>query len=125
MRFYDQGELLAQFGRVYRDLARRDRRHGPHAVERVSDAIAAFGPQNVRSTVLNEVGLASALFLADEPQQAVIVGRRVLKHAKQLTSQRISDRIANLRRDISQRHRLLPEVAALVSALPSNPGAAT
>jgi transcriptional regulator with XRE-family HTH domain len=32
MRFYDRGELFAQYGRVYRDLARADSTHGPSAV---------------------------------------------------------------------------------------------
>lgn len=100
MRFYDRGELLAQYGRVYRDLARSDDRHGNAAVQWVTEAIAAFGASNVRSTVLNEVGLYSGLFLAAEPHEAVTVGNRVIQHANQLTSQRVHDRIRNLRRDL-------------------------
>ncbi|WP_018909044.1 hypothetical protein [Salinispora arenicola] len=100
MRFYDRGELLAQYGRVYRDLARSDERHGNAAVQWVTEAIAAFGASNVRSTVLNEVGLCSGLFLAAEPHEAVTVGNRVIQHANQLTSQRVHDRIRNLRRDL-------------------------
>jgi tetratricopeptide (TPR) repeat protein len=118
MRFYDQGELLAQYGRVYRDLARVDPRHGRHAVRWVTDAINAFGPQNVRSTVLNEVGLCSALFLADEPEQALTVGARVRDQATRLTSRRIVDRIANLRRDL-ERHQRLPGVAEFARSLPT------
>lgn len=104
MRFYDRGELLAQYGRVYRDLARADRRYAPEAVRWVQEAVTAFGPQNVRSTLLNEVGLCSALFLADDPEQAMIVGSRVLNRAANLTSQRTVDRVRNLRRDLA-RHR--------------------
>lgn len=110
MRFYDRGELLAQYGRVHRDLARSDERHGNAAVQWVTEAIAAFGPQNVRSTVLNEVGLCSGLFLAGEPQEAVIIGTRVIQHSNQLTSQRVHDRIRNLRRDM-HRYATDPEVA--------------
>ncbi len=113
MRFYDQGEMLAQYGRVYRDLARVDRRDGPAAVRWVSEAIAAFGPQNVRSSVLNEVGLCSALFLADEPERALVVGRRVVEQGKRLTSRRIIDRVVNLRRDLG-RHVSHPEIADFV-----------
>jgi hypothetical protein len=61
MGFYDQGELLAQYGRVYRDLARVDPKHGPDAVRWVTRAVDAFGPQNRRSSVLNQIGLTSAL----------------------------------------------------------------
>lgn len=117
MGFYDQGEVLAQYGRVYRDLARADRSYGPTAVRWVSEAVAAFGPQNVRSTVLNEVGLCSALFLADEPEEALLVGRRVQQQSTQVSSQRVTDRIANLRRDLA-RHRELPAVAEFARSLP-------
>src|SRR5947209_9865932 len=100
MRFYDRGELLAQYGRVYRDLARTDPRHADAAVEWTQRAIDAFGPQNVRSTVLNEVGLCSALTLAGEPDRALDIGVAVIDHGRQLTSRRVQDRIRNLARDI-------------------------
>ena len=100
MGFFDRGEMLAQYGRVYRDMARADRRNGPDAVHWVSQAVQAFGPQNVRSTVLNEVGLCSALFLAGDPEQAVAVGMRVIDRARGLTSTRVLDRIRNVRRDL-------------------------
>ncbi|MGC4793341.1 hypothetical protein ACLQ3H_04415 [Micromonospora saelicesensis] len=116
MGFYDRGELLAQYGRVYRDMARRDRKHASEAVCWGRDSIAAFGAANVRSTVLNEVGLCSALFLADEPEQALAVGARVLKQAQAMSSKRVIDRVVNLRRDLA-RHRKLPEVAAFERAL--------
>ncbi|WP_433316283.1 XRE family transcriptional regulator [Micromonospora sp. CA-269861] len=109
--FYDRGELLAQYGRVYRDMARRDRKHASEAVRWGRDSIAAFGAANVRSTVLNEVGLCSALFLADEPEQAVAIGNRVLEKCQVMSSKRVIDRVINLRRDFA-RHRKLPEVAA-------------
>ncbi|WBB82480.1 helix-turn-helix domain-containing protein [Micromonospora sp. WMMD882] len=101
MRFYDRGELLAQYGRVYRDLARHDRRHADRAVEWTQAAIVAFGPQNVRSTVLNTVGLCSALALAGEPDRAITVGSTVIRQAQRLTSRRVRDRVRNLARDIS------------------------
>lgn len=116
MGFYDRGEVLAQYGRVYRDLARRDPRHGPAAVRWVTTAIGAFGAQNVRSSVLNQVGLCGALFLADQPEHALTVGATVITHARQLTSTRVIDRIRNLRRDL-HRHVSLPDVAAFDRAL--------
>lgn len=118
MGFYDNGELLAQYGRVYRDLARHDPRHGAEAVTWVRQAVAGFGPSNVRSTVLNEVGLCSALFLADEPEEALAVGQKVLGQAAQVSSQRVHDRIVNLRRDLD-RHTKLPEVVDFSHRLPT------
>ncbi|MET7397362.1 hypothetical protein ABZS66_28140 [Dactylosporangium sp. NPDC005572] len=115
--FLDKGELLAQYGRVYRDWARADPRKGGDAVLWVTDAINAFGPQNTRSTVLNQVGLASAYFLADAPDLALQAGTTAQRQAATLTSPRVKERIANLRRD-AVRHMHLPEVAAFVRALP-------
>ncbi|MBL6275187.1 helix-turn-helix domain-containing protein [Micromonospora fiedleri] len=116
MAFYDRGELLAQYGRVYRDKARQDKKYGSAAVRFVTDAIDTFGPGNLRSSVLNEVGLCSAFFLADEPEQALNVGRRVLHQAQSVSSSRVIDRVANLRRDLA-RHRELPEVGAFAHDL--------
>lgn len=116
MGFYDRGELLAQYGRVYRDKARQDSRHAPEAVRCVEAAIASFSTANVRSTVLNEVGLCSAHFLADEPERALAVGARVMEQSRGISSRRVLDRVVNLRRDLV-RHRELPEVAAFERAL--------
>ncbi|WP_405426937.1 hypothetical protein [Micromonospora sp. NBC_00617] len=123
MGFYDRGELFAQYGRVYRDMARRDSRHASEAVRWGKDSIAAFGAANVRSTLLNEIGLCSALFLADEPEQALAVGARVLEQVEAMSSKRVIDRVVNLRRDLA-RHRTLPEVAAFSRALSARASAA-
>ncbi|MFY1634263.1 hypothetical protein ACN27F_13440 [Solwaraspora sp. WMMB335] len=108
MRFYDRGELLAQYGRVYRDLARKEEsdRYGEAATRTVTEAIDTLGSQNVRSSVLSSVSLCSSLFLADEPDEAVSVGARVIEQARQLSSPRILDRIHNLRRDLKRHERL-------------------
>lgn len=117
LSFFDKGELLAQYGRVYRDRARADRRRGGEAVRWVNDAIQAFGPQNARSTVLNQVGLASAYFLADAPELALEAGNIARRQAATLTSPRVIERIANLHRDAAQ-HMHLPDVAEFVQSLP-------
>ncbi|MGL4744558.1 MAG: hypothetical protein ACRCXL_09280, partial [Dermatophilaceae bacterium] len=75
--------------------------YGETAVRCVTNAIAAFGPQNVRSTVLNEVGLCSAWSLAGHPDEALAVGAAVIERASQVTSARVTDRIRNLRRDLA------------------------
>jgi hypothetical protein len=115
--FFDKGELLAQYGRVYRDWARADRQRGDDAVRWVTDAIDEFDPQNTRSTVLNQIGLASAYFLADAPGLALQAGNTARRQAATLTSPRVMERIANLRRDAAQ-HLHLPEVADFVQTLP-------
>jgi hypothetical protein len=116
MNFYDHGELLAQYGRVYRDMARHDRQYAPQAVRWTTRAIDDLGPQKLRSTVLNEIGLCSALFLADEPERAVEVGQTLLGHAGQVHSARVVERIRNLRRDFG-RHAADPKVRELAEGL--------
>ncbi|WP_130510040.1 hypothetical protein [Krasilnikovia cinnamomea] len=116
--FFDEGELLAQYGRVYRDRARADQRHGEAAVSWVSAAIEAFGPQSVRSTVLNQVGLASAYFLAGAPELALQAGNRARVHATAVVSPRVQERLANLRRD-AHPYRAVPEVADFLHTLPT------
>lgn len=117
MRFYDRGELLAQYGRVHRDLARHDHRHADSAVEWTQAAISAFGRQNVRSTVLNKIGLCSALALAGEPDQAVTVGTAGIQMGQELSSRRVRDRVRNLSRDIPQdtRHSGLADLRHIVT----------
>ncbi|MBQ1051842.1 hypothetical protein KBX50_25690 [Micromonospora sp. C51] len=120
MRFYERGELLAQYGRVHRDLARHDHRHADAAVDWTRAAISTFGPQNVRSTVLNKIGLCSALALAGEPDQAIAVGTDVIHHERQLTSRRVRDRVRNLSRDIpaDTRHSGLADFRHNITRLP-------
>jgi hypothetical protein len=111
---------LAEHAATYRELAHLENgnRHGVAAVGWYTDAIAAFGPQQARSTVLNEVGLCSALFLADQPDRAVAVGERAVSHARHLTSRRIFDRIVNLRHDLT-RHLARPDVAEFARKIAS------
>jgi hypothetical protein len=103
MRFYGRGELFAQYGRVYRDLARTDRTQAQAAVQWVSDAIDAFAPASglARNRLLNEIGLCSALFLAGWPEEAVAVADRLIPSAEQMTSARVIDRIRGIRRDLA------------------------
>lgn len=104
MRFYGRGELLAQHGRVYRDLARTDRTQARAAVHWVSNSIDAFAPTSglARNRLLNEIGLCSALFLAGAPEEAVAVAERLMPRAEQMTSARVIDRIRGIRRDLAQ-----------------------
>jgi hypothetical protein len=116
--FLDEGELLAQYGRVYRDMARVDRRHGDDAVHWVAEAITSFGTQNVRSTLLNQVGLCSAYFLADAPDLALQAGHAAQKLAITVTSKRVVERLANLRRDATN-HLHRSDVADFIHSLPT------
>lgn len=68
------------------------------------------------ATQVNEVGLCSSLFLTGEPQEAVTIGTRAIQHANQLTSQRVHDRIRNLRCDM-HRYAADPQVAEFSRAL--------
>ncbi|MEU8007092.1 helix-turn-helix transcriptional regulator [Catellatospora sp. NPDC049111] len=112
MHFYDAGELYAQYGRVYRDLARQHRSqrrpvvpsadpgYGAQAVFWVNQALAGFGTGHIRSITLNRAGLFSSLMLAGDPDAALAVGTELLTSARAVCSQRVVERIVNLRRDL-------------------------
>jgi hypothetical protein len=115
--FLDKGELLAQYGRVFRDMARADRRRGDEAVRWVAEAITSFGSQNLRSTVLNQVGLCSAFFLAGAPDLALQAGHAAQQLASAVTSKRVVERLANVRRDATD-HLHRSDVADFIQSLP-------
>jgi tetratricopeptide (TPR) repeat protein len=124
LAFRDLGEVYAQHSRVHRDWARQDPNHAPDAVHWGSAAIAEFEPTSVRSGILNRVGLTAAYFLADEPDKALAEGAQLLRDAALISSPRLVDRIANLRRD-AVRHRGDSAVEGFLSSLPRQPQAAT
>jgi hypothetical protein len=99
-------------------MARNDSDYGDDAVRWVTEAITSFGPQNVRSTVLNQVGLCSALFLAGAPDLAIKAGNTAQQLATTVTSPRVIDRIANLRRDATN-HLHRSDVADFIHSLPN------
>ncbi|WP_100447236.1 helix-turn-helix domain-containing protein [Glycomyces xiaoerkulensis] len=99
IRWIDRAELDAQFGRVYRDFARQDRRFADEAAEWTRKAIDGFDEGMQRSSVLNQVGLCSAWFLAGEPDTALEVGAEIVAGDGQVLSQRVRERVANVSRD--------------------------
>jgi hypothetical protein len=115
--FLSLGEVYAQAGRIYRDWARHDARRGPEAVLWVTEAIKAFDAASGRSTVLNQVGLASALFLADDPDGALLAGHRAQNAATGISSPRLAERLWNLRRD-ARLYMGRSDVADFINGLP-------
>jgi tetratricopeptide (TPR) repeat protein len=114
MHFFGEGELFAQYGRVYRDMARLDsRRFGAVAVEWVNKALPSFDPSHNRSYTLNLVGLSSAYLLADDTERGLQTARATLERASSLSSRRVWDRIGYLRRDFARHQISLPEVREL------------
>jgi transcriptional regulator with XRE-family HTH domain len=95
----DQAELAAQFGWVFRDFARQDRSYAEQAADWTRRAIDGFDEGMQRSSVLNQVGLCSAWFLAGEADAALEIGARLLTNADQVHSARLRERIVNLSRD--------------------------
>lgn len=99
MAWLDEAELSAQYGRVYRDLARGDRKFADDAVAWTRRAVRGFETDKARSGTLNLIGLSGALFLAGEVSMATDIGQRLPDEADAVASQRIRDRIVRLPRD--------------------------
>jgi hypothetical protein len=117
LAFRDLGEVYAQYSRVYRDWARRDPDQAPEAVRWTAAALTELGPASVRSAVLNRVGLVASYFLADDVDRALAEGAHVMRDASMISSPRVIDRIANLRRD-ADKHRGNSAVDDFLASLP-------
>jgi transcriptional regulator with XRE-family HTH domain len=102
IRWLDRAELDAQYGRVFRDFARQDRQFSDEAAEWTRRAIEGFDEGMQRSSALNRVGLCSAWFLAGEPDKALEIGTSLVNGQTQVLSQRVRERIANVKRDAKQ-----------------------
>lgn len=98
----DRPELDAQYGRVFRDFARQDRKFADEAAEWTHKAIEGFDEGMQRSSVLNRVGLCSAWFLAGEPDKALEIGTSLIEGQTQVLSERVLERVANVNRDARQ-----------------------
>ncbi|GAA1614067.1 helix-turn-helix domain-containing protein [Catellatospora bangladeshensis] len=132
MHFYDHGELCAQYGRVYRDFARKhdmgrrpgvpkpDPQYGAQAVHWVEQALAGFSTDSIRSSILNRIGLVSALMLAHAPDEAVTAGYELSALVGTVASHRVAERVRNLPRDFGSYARR-PAVAEFTSTVISPP----
>lgn len=94
--YYNAGELHGTLGGRLLELAHHDSTLAAPAAIRIREALDARGPGHLRSTALDEIGLAEALMLGKDHEQAVTVGHRALDVAAQTGSDRVRVQLGSL-----------------------------
>jgi hypothetical protein len=80
LRGLDTAELVGTIGARYRDLARHDRRHAPHAVHYLGRALELRDTTRTRNRAFDLVALGRAHLLVGEPDRAAASVRAALPH---------------------------------------------
>ncbi|MFD7644740.1 hypothetical protein ACFV4P_29300 [Kitasatospora sp. NPDC059795] len=113
MALFDEAELHGMQALAHRTLAEHDTGAVPAAVHHAQQAIRLRQRTGrERSALFDRITLASAHWIADEPEAAVAQANRVLDSIGQTSSQRTWDRLRAMDR-LSVRHQRRPEVAEL------------
>lgn len=117
--YFDAAELAGVTGGRALDLARRDSRFAVEAEARIERAIALRKEGSLRSTALDQSGLAQVYFLRGEIEQAVHVGHEAIDTAERTQSDRVRVSLRELHTS-STTMRHLPEVAEMRERLHSS-----
>jgi tetratricopeptide (TPR) repeat protein len=95
-RFYDHTDLYAMIGTVHTELSVFDPRHAPTAIRALSQALAGYDDSMHRSQAFTLTMLATSHLRHGDIDHGVAVGHQALALAREVTSQRVSDRMTPL-----------------------------
>ena len=110
--YFDAAELAGVTGGRALDLARRNPKFAPEAEADIKRAIALRKASSLRSTALDQSGLAQVYFLQRDIEQAVHVGNSAVDTAMRTQSDRVRTSLRELY-SVSTTVRHLPEVVEL------------
>jgi hypothetical protein len=109
IRYFDDAELSGVIGGRLLELAHLGQPTAGHAAEQIERAIVLRGPDNLRSSALDRIGLADARLLSGEIEEAVRLGRLALAAAEMTRS----DRVRHLLLEFSTHAAKHPDVLPL------------
>ncbi|MFG2697648.1 hypothetical protein [Kitasatospora sp. NPDC048407] len=113
MQLFDEAEMHGMQALVHRTLAEHDAGAVPLAVHHAQEAVRLRQKTGrERSALLDRITLASAHWIAGEPEAAVTQANSVLDGIDQTSSKRTWDRLREMDR-LAERHQGLPAVAEL------------
>ncbi|WP_333769072.1 DNA-binding protein NsdB [Streptomyces sp. IBSBF 2435] len=98
MQNFDEADLHGMQALAYRTLAEHDPSAAVQAQEHAKQAISLRSAGHERSTIFDYLTLASACFLADDPEQADTYARMALLTIGQTSSHRTWDRLREMYR---------------------------
>lgn len=98
MQMFDEADLHGMQALAYRTLAEHDPSVAKVAEQHGKKALELRGQNRERSTIFDHLSLASACFLADDPEQADRYARLALVSIKENSSHRTWDRLRQMYR---------------------------
>lgn len=121
MQHFDEADLHGMQALAYRTLAEHEPSAAAEAQLHAKQAIALRGGGHERSMIFDYLSLASACFIADEPEQADTYARMALLTIGQTSSHRTWDRLREMYRltgRYADQHRIQDLRQEIESALP-------
>jgi DNA-binding XRE family transcriptional regulator len=94
--YFDVAELQGTTGGRLLELAHQDKQFAEETVERVSQAIALRRPGRLRSSALDQIGLAEARLVQGEMEEASRLGHQAVALVEQTPSDRVRVKLAEL-----------------------------
>ncbi|UQA96792.1 DNA-binding protein NsdB [Streptomyces halobius] len=98
MQLFNEADLYGMEGLVYRTLAEHDASVAPIAEQHAKKALALREDGRQRSTIFDHISIASACFIADDPEQADRYARLALLSIGENSSHRTWDRLREMYR---------------------------
>ncbi|MFF4651553.1 hypothetical protein [Streptomyces sp. NPDC001380] len=113
MQLFTEAELHGMEALVYRTLAEHDPKAAPLAQRHARMALDLRAKEGMeRSTAFDRISLASAYWIAGQPDEAAVQAKLALALIRDTSSHRTWDRLREMYR-LTQRYKGLPEVADL------------
>lgn len=94
--YYDAAELHGTTGGRLLELAHGDRRLAGEAADRIAQAVMLRRPGRLRSSALDQIGLAEVRLVQGELEEAVRIGHEALAVVEQTPSDRVRVKLAEL-----------------------------
>ncbi|MEV7612709.1 hypothetical protein [Streptomyces sp. NPDC089799] len=126
MQHFDEADLHGMQALAYRTLADHDASAAPVAARHAKEALRLRGTGHNRSQIFDYISLASACFIADDPEQADRYARLALVSMNETSSHRTWDRLREMYRltgEYAGFGRIEDLRAEIAQALPGSPGA--
>jgi hypothetical protein len=124
LQFFDRADLHGMEALAYRTLADHDASAAPLAQFHAQQAIALRGGGHDRSALFDHLSMASACYLANQPDEAQVFARMALRSTQQMSSHRTWVRLREMYR-LAGRYEQIGEVkelrAEIRKALPQSP----
>jgi hypothetical protein len=110
--YFDQAELDGTTGGRLLELAHQNKRYAAETVERISRAVALRQSGRLRSSALDQIGLAEARLIEGECEEAAALGQSAAAVVEQTLSDRVRVKLVELYR-ASDAHASVPAIAGL------------